>query len=353
MPDIIYSRLGEIAAAVESVTKGTKVVSATLVDGTASKFKVYDIKWTPDISKHPADRASKSLTRYQATPGMTFGRISFRMDLYKKNVTATYDAWSVLWTSCGLAETSANNGIWRQTSDQTAHTTLTMYAFLGSTGGSSTNTVRVGIRGAMGTWKLVGQVGERAQIEFDFFGVHETADADGTPQYTFALKPTEDILNAPTYDEAIAAPFQGVSCTYGGTAITLPSFTLDAGNTLVMREDISSSGGGLHAAVVNREPLITIGPDFDLLAVKDYFGIHNLGTLAALAWTFTQPATSAPSLALRTFTFSAPSCQLVECNEGDRNGIKTAELTLAPSRVYTTGVPSAGEDEWTLAIAGS
>ncbi len=97
MPDIIYSRLGEIQAAVESVAKGTKVVNANLVNGTgANQYKVYDIKWTPDISKHPADRASKSLTRYQATPGMTFGRISFRMDLYKKNVTATYDAWSVL-----------------------------------------------------------------------------------------------------------------------------------------------------------------------------------------------------------------------------------------------------------------
>lgn len=357
MSDIIYARLGEIAAQTEAVTKGTKAISVStgLVDGTKSKYKVYDIKWTPDISKHPADRASKSLTRFKQTIGMTLGRIDFKMDLAKSTASGSDDAWSVLWTSCGLKKSTDT---WSQTSDQSLHTTLTMYAFLGTTGGSSTNTVRVGIRGAMGTWKLSGKVGERAQIEFSFFGVHEVADADATPANTFALKPTADSLNTPTYDECAAAAFQGVGCTFTPAGVSavpmvIPDFTLDTGSTLVMRESVSSSGGGLHAVITDRQPVITIGPDFELLAIADYFGIHNTATLCALAWSFVQPATTAPSLAFRTFAFSAPSCQVMDCQEGERNNIRTAALTLNPCRVETAGVPSAGEDEWTLAITGA
>jgi len=341
--EIMYSRLGEIAAATEA-TKGTKVVNANLVDGTKSKFIVYDIKWVPDISKHAAQPVSRYLSRVAHTPGTTFGRISFKMDLRKTAVTATEDAWGIFMSSCGL-KFNSGTGAYAPTTDQSAHTTLTMYAFLGTTGEASTNTIRVGIRGAMGTAKLMGKIGERAQWEFEFFGIHETGDADGTPANTFALKPTADALNAVTHETGVASSFQGIALTYDSVSVVAPDFEWDTGNVLAMRESISSSGGGLHVAIMNREPRLRFAPDACLISIKDYLGQHNLGTSVAVAFSYVQPATSSPSIALRTFAFSAPACQQADFSIGDREGRQTWDLVLAPNI-------SSGDDETTLTITG-
>lgn len=330
MADTLYSRLGEVAVKVES-TKGTKNLPA--VDGTESKLLVYDIRFTPGVAKGDRRPASRHLSRFSHTMGTQSGTLAFSMDLRKTAVTNTEDFWGRLMGALGHAFAT---GVYTPTTTKSAHTTLTMLAWLGTNG---TSAVRVGLRGAMGNARLVCNVGERSRFEFEFMGVHATADSD--------LKPVDDPLNAVTHEDAVAAAFQGVSLTYGGTATVVPSFTLDFGNVLQPREDVSTAGGILHYDLVDRVPTVTMGPDFGLVAAKDYLGIHNLGTEAAIAWSLTQPATTSPSVNARTIAFAAPAAQMTEATLGDRNGIQTAELTFGLNR------SSSGDDEYSLTLTGS
>lgn len=333
MAEIIYARLGELAYKAES-TKGTKVVDANLVDGTNSKVAVYDLAFRHINAIGERNRQSAHLSRFSHTVGTTFAEISFKIDVRKTAAVGSDDAYTDLLRACGMYFTANVYGV---TTDQSAHKTLTMYAFIGSDGTGGTNCVRRGIRGAAGNVRFVGNVGERAVLEFTFTGVHETADSDGTPTNTFALKPTDDALNSVSHEAGVALPFMGVSLTYDSLSVVVPTFTFDLGNEVVMRESVSSSAGGLHACIVNRKPMIEIDPDAELVFIKNYFGNFNLGTEVAVGWAYAVSAS-------RTWTFAAPKAQIEDAQDGNRNGIQTCGLKLACNR----SAEGTGDAEFTI-----
>lgn len=334
MADVFIARLGEIAIKVET-TKGTKLTPA--VDGTESKIRVYDVVWTPDISKHDRKLTSIALSRYSHTIGTTYGKLAFKIDLRKTAITATDDAWYNLLRACGMAF-NTGTGAWTFTSNQTTHKTLTMLCWLCDAGGAST-AVRVGMRGAMGNVSFNGKVGERPQLMFEFNGIHEVADVD--------LKPQDDGLNSITHENAVPSAFHSVALTWNGNTRRASTVTWNANNVIVPREDVSSSGGALHFALTDRGLTGTIDPDMEAVATEDFWGQHNLGTEVAVAWTYTQPATASPAVNARTFAFSIPKAQVVSIAEGDRNGIAVANLDFAADRNT-----EAGDDEFTMTITG-
>jgi len=330
MGEIIYARLGEIAYLAESV-KGTKAVSATLVDGTASKVAVYDLAFRHVNAIGERNRQSAHLSRFSHTVGTTAAEISFKIDVRKTAAVGSDDAYTDLLRACGMYFTT---NVYGCTTLQSAHKTLTMYAFIGTNGAAC---VRRGIRGAAGNARFVGAVGERAVWEFTFTGIHETADTDGTPSNTFALKPTEDALNAVSHEAGVALPFMGVSLTYDSLSVVVPTFTFDLGNEVVIRESVSSSAGGLHACIVNRKPMIEIEPDAELVSIKNYFGNQNLGTEVAVGWAYAVSTS-------RTWTFAAPKCQIEDAQDGNKNGIQSVGLKLACNR----SAEGTGDAEFTI-----
>jgi hypothetical protein len=182
--------------------------------------------------------------------------------------------------------------------------------------------------------------------EFEFFGVHDRDDVDNTPSGSFALKPTDDVLNTVTHEGAVPGIFQGVTLTYAATAIRASTFALRLGNVISPREDVRSDEGILHYAVTDRAPTIEIDPEKEAISTLDFAIDDLLGTEVAIAWVFTQPA--ANSINARTFTFSAPKAQIKTCAEGERNGLSIYNLTLGCNRSA-----EAGDDEFSLLIEGS
>lgn len=331
MAEVLIARLGELALAEESM-KGTKVASSTLVDGTSSKFRVYDLTYTPDVQLFERGTAAATLSRYAHLVGQTLGKISGRIEQRKTAAAGTADAWQSILKAGGLKLASS---IWSPSSVQSDHKTLTAYCFMGSTGAA---TVRIGLRGAMcSSLKFVGKVGAPGMWEFEILGISDGDDVDGTPSNTFALKPTDDALNTITHEGAVPTVFQGVAFTYGGATKRLSTFELDLGLGIAPRDDVSSDQGVLHYVITDRQPKVTIDPDFGLVANTDDYLTHlHVGTEVALAWAYLVSTS-------RTFTFAAPKAQVIALTPGNRNGIATQGVTLALNRSAEPG-----DDEFTI-----
>lgn len=338
MPEGYVARLGEIACIAES-TKGTKSTTINLA-GTNSKFRVYDLKFEPDTQIFERRTMGKTLSRYSHIVGRTLARMTFKLELRKTATTDNADAWHPLIEACGWDFNDL--GQWTPTTDQSLHKTLTMYAFIGSTGAAC---VRYGMRGAMGNVTLSANIGEPPMLEFEFFGVTDRNDVDNTPSGTFALKPTDDVLNTITHEGAVPGSFHGVALTYDGTIVNTSNFKLNMGNVVAPRDSQASDEGVLHYVITDRAPTIEIDPE---LASVSSLGIDLdalLGTELAVAWLYTQPA--ANSVNARTFTFNAPKCQVTAHPMSERNGIAVYNLTLALNKSAEPG-----DDEFTLLIEG-
>lgn len=344
MPEPFNSRLGEIMFKAETA-KGTQATDANLVDGTFSNVRAFDVSYTPDVRFHDRRIVSNSLSRNAHILGQTLGRITFKTELVKLAATATQDRWGPLLEACGCPFTSGT-GVYAPTTDRTLHKTLTMYVMTAGSGTTGNNTIRVGMRGCAGTFKLVGKPGLPAMLEWEFFGVSDNNDADATPSW--ALKFTDDALNTVTHDPVVAASFHGIALTWNAFSAKCSTMEFDAGNVVVPREDLSSDQGILCYAVIDRAPMLKIDPEAVLLTTQAFFTQLVDGTEVAVAWDFVQPATASPSVALRTFAFDAPKAQLRSVTHGDRNGIGIFACEAALNRSA-----AAGEDEWTLAITGA
>lgn len=334
MAEVFVARLGEVAIAPET-TKGTKVVDATLVDGTWSKHRVYNLRYDPDVQIHERTTAAATLSRYPHLVGRTLGKISFETELRKTAAAGTQDADGSMFRAAGIFISA---GVMTPTSDQSQHKTLTMYAMLGSDGTAAPNSVRFGLRGAMANLTLTGEVGHPVMLAWEFFGVSDRDDVDGTPTNTFALKPTDDALNTITHETGIPAVFQGVAFTWGGATKRLGRFELALNNTVVPRDDVSSDEGCLHYVITNRNPVIRIDPDAGLVADGNCFlDTLNAGTEVAVGWALVQASPS------RTCTFAAPKAQITECTDADRNGFATKAITAALNKSAEPG-----DDEFSM-----
>lgn len=333
MAEVLISRLGELALGEES-TKGTKLVGSTLVDGTFSKHRVFNLTWTTDPALFERKTAAIALSRHSHLVGRILGQITFDVEVRKTAAAGTADAWQSCLKACGFKLASS---VWTCTTDSSAHKTLTMYAFIGSNGAAA---VRYGIRGAMGSCRFKGKVGEPGMFSFTFLGVHDDDDVDGTPANTFALKPTDDVLNSITHETGVPAMFQGVAFTIGGTSRLVSSIEIDFGQTVAPREDVSSDQGVLAYTITDRELAVTIDPEIGLVAAENYFPKLNAGTEFALAWTITQASPA------RTFAFALPKAQIKALTHQDRNGIACVGLTAACNVSVVS--PEVGDDEFTI-----
>jgi hypothetical protein len=344
MADPLIARLGEVAILTES-TKGTKAVDANAVDGTYSKFRVYDLRYTPDVRIFERSTMAATLSRYSHLVAQTLGRLSFKLELRKTAATATEDAWGKLLAACGFSFTSGT-GVYKPVSTLSTHKTLTMYAFNGSTGAA---TVRIGMRGCAGNVRFVFAVGQPAFMEFEFWGVSSPSDSDGSPSNTFALKPTDDVLNTLTHETSIPNICNGIAFTYASNSKRVTNLTVDVGNRVVPLESLGDECHISHYAITDRAVGGECDPDFGLVANDDdYVSDLNAGTEVALAWTVTQSATTTPSVLARTLAFAIPKAQLTAVNFGDRNGIVTAQCTYAANKSAEPG-----DDEFTMTVTGS
>jgi hypothetical protein len=133
---------------------------------------------------------------------------------------------------------------------------------------------------------------------------------------------TDATLLAPTYPTAPVLRFADGTITWNSVALCTSTVSVDAGNTVIMREKAESGNrtGFVSALVTNRAPIITADPEAVLVATQDRDAQWTAMTTAAWALTLNGSGTS-------TVVIDAPAAQIENKQQGNRNDLITDDLT--------------------------
>jgi hypothetical protein len=184
--------------------------------------------------------------------------------------------------------------------------------------GSNVKTLTIGhykdgkrtlLSGAMGTFTITCPTGKVAYITFTFTGKYSSNE-------------TDTALITPTYPTTIPLRFAAGAFTFNSVALCTSTATVDAGNSVIMRECVNASdrSGYVSALVTNRAPVITADPESVLVATQDRDALWLTSSPQALSITLNGTGTSSVVIA-------APKAQIENKQQGNRNDMMTDDLT--------------------------
>lgn len=164
------------------------------------------------------------------------------------------------------------------------------------------------ISGAMGTFTITCETGKVASITFTFTGKYSSNE-------------TDTAIITPTYPTVSPLRFAQGAFTWNSVALCTSTATVDAGNSVIMRECVNASdrSGYATALITNRAPIITADPESLLVATQNRDSLWLTPTTAALVM---QIGTTGSSV-----TINAPKAQLENKQQGNRNDLMTDDLT--------------------------
>lgn len=182
------------------------------------------------------------------------------------------------------------------------------------------------LSGAMGTFTITLETGKVGYITFTFTGKYSSNETDTS-------------LIAPTYPTTLPLRFAEGGFTWDSVALCTSSATVDAGNSVIMRECVNASdrSGYVSALVTNRAPMITADPESVLVATQDRDD-HWL-TSDPKDLTITINGVSDSSIVI-----NAPEAQLENKQQGNRNDLMTDDLT------WLASADSSPDSELTIAF---
>lgn len=301
-----------VAAKVES-TPGT---DATLANGDAS-FNAYNIIAQATIPVEERE-SQNAFGRLSGVSGPRMGKISFRTDLGWDG-TVTMPTWaSVLLPLCGVVESSQ---VYTPRSEDVGTNVKT-----GTIGVYQAGRLKK-ILGAVGNCKMVFPTGRMAYADWEFTGVWQDV--------------TDTAALTPTYPTASPIKYSSATTTYNSVAKKNEQVTLDFGNVIKLIEDESTAAGYAHALVVDRNPKLTINPLSTLVATHDTYGAWLASTESAFSLALDGPTDS-------TITLAAPKAQIINNQEGEREGVETEDIELQCNKNGATA-----DEEFSLTFAES
>lgn len=165
------------------------------------------------------------------------------------------------------------------------------------------------LSGAMGSFVITLETGKTAYITFTFTGKYSSNE-------------TDTALIAPTVPTPLPLRFAAGALTWNSVALCTSSVTVDAGNSVIMRECVNASdrSGYVSAVVTNRAPIITADPESVLVATQDRDALWLTSTPQAFSATVNGAADD-------TVVIAAPKAQLENKQQGNRNDLLTDDLT--------------------------
>lgn len=165
------------------------------------------------------------------------------------------------------------------------------------------------LSGAMGTFTITCPTGQVAFITFTFTGKYSTNETDVA-------------IIAPTYPTTKPLRFAAGALTFDSLAICTSSLTVDAGNSVIMRECVNAAdrSGFRSAVVTNRVPIISADPESVLVATQDRDAIWLTSSPEPLNITINGIGDS-------SIEIEAPAAQLENKQQGNRNDLMTDDLT--------------------------
>ena len=256
--------------------------TAASVTTAMAATSVKDIKCVPmgvydNTKRTPAGLYSGSVA---APPGKRLGKLTFKQELRPG------DQFVQLLKVCRFA---ADGSTYNSVSSLEGRNTGTFKVWEGGRVKS--------IVGAVGNCKLTFTTGGIVEADWEFMGIW-------VPPIDEAM-PSQSNLNT--------LPFVATNLQLTVNETALPyvsSVTIDLGNNIEEREDITSDPGAVHYVVSDWNTMIDLDPEARLIASHDAYGLFLAGTTAELQIVITSNA--------NTLTFYMPKIQRVEIDDAER-----------------------------------
>lgn len=260
------------------------------------------------------DPMRPTFSQMTSVPGKRTATINTQVEMRGSGTAGTAPDWGPLLRACGFSETVV------------AVTSVT-YAPI-STGDVSATVahyqdgIRHLIAGARGTMSFGGAVGEICVMNFNMLGIEDTV--------------TDQAILAPTYTNTVPRALKTMTFSVHGTTVFGSSFSIDLGITTTPRVDFSKASGHASVFLGNRTPVCNFVVEKPLVATKDWYGLWDSATEAAISLVL-------GSVAGNIITIAAPKFQITNITEQDDGGI--AKLSIDGKLNL-----SAGDDELTIAL---
>lgn len=312
---IFLGRRMLLAAKIEA-TEGTAETPA----GADANMLVFDPKFDPDIDQFDRQPVAADLSKYASIPGARKGRLTFKAEVKGSGTAGTAPAIGKLLRACGMSETivAVTSATYKPASVSLPTITFVLQS-LPETG----NAIQVKLFGAAGTWRCSGRAGEPIMLEFTFSGVY-SAVTDVTELVASGVETTLPIVltNAAFTVQALSAKISGLS--------------MDLGNTIVPRWDVSKTPGIFSYKISGRRPTMQFDSEKELVATHDFYGKILAGTLDTMSVALTGSAGNIT-------TITAPKVQYLKLSEGERDGLAIYTVDCGLNR-------SVGNDDLSIAF---
>lgn len=182
------------------------------------------------------------------------------------------------------------------------------------------------MKGARGTWKMDGKVGEPMILSFDMSGGFQSVTDGPNPgstspfiSYNQSLPPT--LLDA---DIGLGKVIPGDTPPYtpfgSEFAACINNFGIDIANTVAPRRCMNDPSGIVSYQITGRNGVFTIDPEQDLEVVWDYIAQFMNGTS-------TRARLTVGSALGNKFFIQCPAVSFTDIPSGDRDGVATRQIT--------------------------
>jgi hypothetical protein len=304
---MLLKRKTVLAAEIET----TAYTAETLV-AADSNFNVFNVAVSPTIPfRQRPDSASFS--QRQGTSGSRFGSVTFMVDLTGNGAAGTPTWASEFFPACGWTESTGT------------------FSPKSEAPGTNVKTLTIGIyedgrrkilRGCAGTFRIILESGQDAMVEFTFTGAWGAV--------------TDATILTPTYPSQIPLRFANGTFSLNSVDLCVQRVEFNAGNNVIMREDpgASDASGFKGALISDRTVTGTLDPESELVGTADWYGDWLANTERAVSAVLTDGTD--------TVTISVPKAQITTIAEGDRNSLRTDQIT------FQGNYNSAGNDEMTI-----
>lgn len=247
--------------------------------------------------------AVRALTNANLAPRLAGAAptFSFRTELKGSGTAGTAPRIGRLLRACGMVETvSAGVSVaYAPRANNTTYESIAIYHWKGG--------VRYGLAGGRGTFNIVGENAENLAIEFNF--TFQSLVKSDTAQLT------------PTFETTSPLPFLASNfLTIGGDNPAFTSFGLDLQQENPIGRNANSATGVGSIRVGQRQIQVSLNPQKDTLATKDWLADVLAGTSRAL----TMELGAAGNLV----TVSTPKLIPTGLGFGETEGLRTEEMTF-------------------------
>jgi len=306
----LLTRKRNLAFALETTTNTPATLNAA-----AGVTNVFDpaVEYTTEVVER---QAQGNLSPIAQGRGARAAKCTFETELVGSGTAATAPGWATLLTACGLV--SGSGAVYSPSTGTIQTVTLGLYQH----GRLKT------ITGAMGTFVLTLKRGQKGRIKWTFSGIEQP--------------PTETTQILPTYVSTVA-PRCGGTFTIGGVTYRAPDLEFDAGNVVVMREDLagvdtaSAPTGYRSALITNRASKSKVAPEALSLSTQNWESFYQLGTTAAASIVVGSASGNQITIAIPVMELAANP------KDSDRNGVLADNLEFLNLRNS-----SAGDDEYSI-----